>query len=121
MLKPKTTGPQQCIFCQVAAHESPAQIEYEDADVMGFWDVNPKAPVHVLVIPKKHITSVLELEDQDVTLVGKMVLAAKKVAEKKKISENGYRLVINVGRHSGQIVEHIHLHLLGGKQLGTMV
>jgi histidine triad (HIT) family protein len=110
-----------CIFCAIAKKESPATLEYEDEDVVAFWDVNPKAKVHILIVPKKHIPSVTALQEGvDELLIGKMVMVAKKLAEKKGIADDGYRLVINAGKHSGQVVEHIHLHLMGGGPMGNM-
>jgi histidine triad (HIT) family protein len=109
-----------CIFCQIASKTSPADLEYEDSEVVAFWDVNPKAPVHLLIVPIKHIPSITALQETDAPLIGKMVMVAKHLAEKKGISEDGYRLVLNAGRHSGQVVDHIHLHLLGGKILGDV-
>jgi len=109
-----------CIFCAIAKKESPATLEYEDEDVVAFWDVNPKAKVHILIVPKKHIPSITQLKEGDEILIGKMVMVAKKLAEKKGIAEDGYRLCINAGKHSGQVVEHIHLHLMGGGPMGSM-
>lgn len=109
-----------CIFCAIAKHESPANLEYEDDDMVAFWDIDPKAPTHILIVPKKHIPSVTELREENIPLMGKLIFAAKKLAEKKGIAEDGYRLCINAGKHSGQVVDHIHLHLLGGKILGPM-
>lgn len=109
-----------CIFCAIAKKESPATFEYEDEEIVAFEDANPKAVVHILIIPKKHIPSAAELQEKDAPMVGKMVLVAKKLAEKRGISENGYRLVFNVGKHSGQAVDHLHLHLMGGGPLGAM-
>ena len=111
---------ENCIFCQIASKESPADLEYEDSEVVAFWDVNPKAPVHILIVPVKHIPSIAVLSETDTPLIGKMVIVAKHLAEKKGISEDGYRLVFNAGHHSGQVVDHIHLHLLGGKILGDV-
>jgi len=109
-----------CIFCAIGAHQSPAEIEYDDEEVVAFRDINPKAPVHIVIIPKKHVASLTELQEEDAALAGKMILVAKHLAEEKGISEDGYRLVINAGKHSGQVVDHIHLHLLGGKILGDI-
>ena len=111
----------QCIFCGIGKKESPATLEYEDEDLVAFWDINPKAKVHILIAPKKHIRSVTELKKEDAELIGKMVLVAKDLAEKKGIAEDGYRLVFNAGKHSGQVVDHVHLHLLGGGPMGSMV
>ena len=107
-----------CIFCDIINKKSPAKILYEDDEIIAFPDINPSAPVHILVIPKKHIKSVNELETKDRAIVGKMILVAKKLAKENKINQSGYRLVINTGKDGGQIIEHLHLHLLGGKKLG---
>lgn len=96
-------------------------MQYEDDLVVAFKDIAPKAPVHVLIVPKKHIVSTATLEDGDEKIVGHMIRTAQKVAEQLNIAENGYRLVFNTRQHGGQIVDHIHLHLLGGQRLGSMV
>ncbi len=106
-----------CLFCKIANKETPADIVYEDDKFLAFKDINPQAPVHILVIPKKHIPSVDHLEVQDKELMGEMFLVAQKVAREKKLSPNGYRLVLNVGKEAGQTVNHLHLHILGGKTL----
>lgn len=106
-----------CIFCQIAKRELPATIIYEDESIVAFKDINPIAPIHYLIIPKKHIDSVNQLEPEDKELVGELFLVAKKIAKTEGIADNGYRLVFNVGKNSGQMVEHLHLHLLGGKKL----
>lgn len=106
-----------CIFCKIINKEMPSDIAYEDDNVIVFKDINPSAPIHLLIVPKKHIVSINDLKDQDKELVGYMFLIAKKVAEEQAISETGYRLIINVGRGGGQIVDHLHLHLLAGKEL----
>ena len=111
----------QCIFCAIANKQSPGELEYEDAAIAAFNDINPKAKVHVLIVPKKHIASVTELQESDIELVGRMVMIAKKLAEAKGIADDGYRLVFNAGKHSGQFVDHIHLHLIGGGPLGGIV
>ena len=107
-----------CIFCDIANKKSPAKILYEDDEILAFPDINPSAPVHILIIPKKHIKSANELEAENQVLLGKMILTAKKLAKENKIDQSGYRLVINTGKDGGQIIEHLHLHLLGGKKLG---
>lgn len=109
-----------CIFCEIGQRKSPAEIEYEDDLIVAFWDTNPQAPVHILISPKEHIKSLVDMDMTHADLLGKMVVAAKQLAEKKKIDQNGYRIVINTGPHSGQIVEHFHIHLLGGKELGPL-
>jgi histidine triad (HIT) family protein len=106
-----------CIFCKIAQKEIAAEIQFEDNEVIAFNDINPKAPIHILIIPKKHIPSVAELPENDGELALKLLLTAKKLAEEKGIAESGYRLQINVGREGGQIVPHLHLHLMGGKHL----
>jgi len=107
-----------CIFCDIINKKSPAKILYEDDEIIAFPDINPSAPVHILIIPKKHIKSANELEAENQVLLGKMILTAKKLAKENKIDQSGYRLVINTGKDGGQIIEHLHLHLLGGKKLG---
>lgn len=102
-----------CIFCKIANKEVKGEIIYENDKVIAFKDIHPKAVFHILVVPKKHIESVDKLEENDKELVGEMALAAKNIAEDNNIS--GYKLVINVGRDGGQIVDHLHMHLLGGK------
>ena len=107
-----------CIFCDIVNKKSSAKIIYEDDEILAFPDINPSAPVHILIIPKKHIKSVNELKTEDQALLGKMILVAKKLAKENKIDQPGYRLTVNVGKDGGQIIEHLHLHLLGGKKLG---
>jgi len=106
-----------CLFCKIIKKEIPAEIIFEDKDVIAFNDINPIAPVHVLVIPKKHIASVVGAAQEDTLLMGKLIMTAKKIADDLKISEKGYKLLIRVGKGGGQEVEHIHLHLLGGAKL----
>ncbi|ACZ61553.1 histidine triad nucleotide-binding protein [Dehalococcoides mccartyi] len=107
-----------CIFCQIVKGEIPAQIVYKDEDLVTFKDINPQSPVHILIIPRRHIANLTELDEADTELAGKMILLAGKLAREMDISESGYRLVINSGREGGQVVNHLHLHLLGGRQLG---
>jgi len=106
-----------CIFCNITKHKTPADILYEDDDVMVFRDINPQAPVHLLTIPKKHISKISEMEVEDQQLVGKIIYIAKQIAQEQGISESGFRMVFNNGRHGGQDVHHIHLHLLGGRPM----
>jgi histidine triad (HIT) family protein len=103
-----------CIFCKIAQHQLPSKIEYEDRDFIAFDDIAPKAPVHILVIPKKHLDSVKSLDQKEALLAGKLILIAKKLAQKNKLE--GYQIVFNVGKEGGQIIPHIHLHLLGGNR-----
>lgn len=103
-----------CLFCNIVKGKIPSEKVYEDNDVYAFKDVNPEAPVHILIIPKRHIKSVDELEETDKELVGHIFLVAKKLAKENKL-KNGYRLVSNIGEEGGQSVEHLHFHLLGGR------
>lgn len=105
----------ECIFCRIAAGKIPADKVFEGNEVVAFRDVNPQAPQHVLIIPRQHIESVNELKEEDASLVGRMVLAAKEIAAKLEVAQSGYRLVLNTNRAAGQAVFHIHLHLLGGR------
>ena len=105
-----------CVFCDIVARRSPATIEYEDAEILGFRDLYPKAPIHVLLIPKRHVESVMALAPEDALLVGRLVLAAKALGEAKGLSERGYRLAIHCGPEGGQIVYHLHLHFLAGRR-----
>jgi len=102
-----------CLFCKIANKKTPAEIVYENDKVVVFKDIHPRAPIHLLIVPKKHITSVDHLELQDKELVGELILAAQKIAKEKKL--NGYKLIINVGRSAGQVIDHLHLHLLSGE------
>lgn len=103
-----------CLFCNIVKGQIPSEKVYEDNDVYAFKDVNPEAPVHILIIPKRHIKSVDELEETDKELVGHIFLVAKKLAKENKL-ENGYRLVSNIGEEGGQSVKHLHFHFLGGR------
>lgn len=111
---------EKCLFCQIAKKNLPAKVVYEDEEVLAFDDINPKAPIHLLIIPKKHIESIRELKPEDSAVMAKMILTAQKLAKEKGIESKGYRLVINTGSDSGQVVDHLHLHLLGGKNLSAM-
>ena len=102
-----------CVFCQIIKKKLPAEIEYEDKDVIAFKDINPQAPVHILIVPKKHIPSLNEFKDKDFRLISKIFKIAQKLAQKKGIQE-GYQLHLNVGKKAGQVVFHFHLHLMGG-------
>jgi len=107
-----------CIFCKIAKKEIGASVVREDDDIIAFIDKEPQAPVHVLVIPKKHIEKVNAMTKEVEPIIGKMIAAANQIAADKGISTSGYRLVINCGKDGGQLVEHLHLHLLGGRALG---
>ncbi len=108
-----------CIFDKIVAGQIPSDIVYQDDAVMAFKDINPKAPTHILIIPKKHIVSISHLTREDLPLMGHMMEAAKKVAAHQGLQ--AYKLVINTGADAGQVVMHLHMHLLGGKKLETPV
>jgi len=108
---------EECIFCRIVAGEVPGDIVYQDEDFLAFRDILPKAPIHVLIIPKTHITSAAELTEGQQTLAGRLIIIAKNLAEKEGIAKKGYRLVINCGPEGGQVVPHLHLHLIGGRKL----
>lgn len=105
------------LFLKIINREIPADIVYEDDDVLGFSDINPQAPTHVLVIPKKRIATINDIQTEDAELVGKLFLAAQTIAKNKGFAEDGYRVVMNCNQAAGQTVYHIHLHLLGGRDL----
>lgn len=106
-----------CLFCKIRDGEIPGDKVYEDDDVIAFRDVNPQAPTHILVIPRKHIATINDLEIGDAAVTGKMVLAAKKIAAEEGIDQHGYRLVLNCNEGAGQTVFHIHMHLIGGRRM----
>jgi histidine triad (HIT) family protein len=106
-----------CLFCKIRDGDIPADLVYENDDVLAFRDVNPQAPTHVLIVPKKHIATVNDLDETDVRLSGEMYLAAKSIAASEGIDEDGYRLVVNCNSRAGQTVFHIHMHLLGGRAM----
>jgi histidine triad (HIT) family protein len=106
-----------CIFCKIASGEIPADKLYEDDHVVAFRDLNPQAPTHALVIPKEHIATLNDLEESNQAVMGRLFLAAKAVASQQGLAGDGYRTVVNCNNHGGQTVYHIHLHLLGGRQM----
>ena len=106
-----------CIFCKIAGGEMTADVIFEDDDVIAIRDISPKAPTHVLVIPRRHISTLNDLGESDVEIVGRMVQAAQKIALQEGIADGGYRTVMNCNTDGGQAVYHIHLHLLGGRQM----
>jgi len=107
----------ECIFCQIVSGKIPSEIVHQDEEVITFRDINPQAPIHLLIIPKKHITSLADLSEADSPLMGHMVSIANQLARQEGVTESGYRLVINSGKEGGQLVPHLHLHLLGGRHL----
>ncbi len=106
-----------CLFCKIVDKSIPANIAYEDEEVMAFHDISPQAPHHVLIIPKKHIPTLNDIEDNDVELVGKVVKCAKHLAAEMGVADSGYRLVMNCNSDAGQAVFHIHCHMLAGRTL----
>jgi len=107
----------ECIFCKIISKKIPAKIIYEDESVMAFEDTNPQAPVHALVIPKKHISTTLDIKDEDNALIGHLFQTAGKIATGKGIAERGFRLVVNTNPEAGQTVYHVHIHILGGRHM----
>ena len=105
----------ETLFTKIIKREIPADIVYEDDEIIAFNDINPQAKVHILIVPKKLIPTINDIEQMDAELIGKMVIVAKELAHKNRIAENGYRLVFNCNEQAGQTVFHIHLHLLGGR------
>ena len=108
---------QDCIFCKILRGEIPSEFVHEDEDVVGFKDQNPQAPVHELFVPRIHVETTNDVDEEGASLLGKLVLAGAARARANGIAESGYRLVLNCQGHGGQSVFHIHLHLLGGRQL----
>ena len=108
---------ENCLFCNIVSRDIPADIIHEDDQVIAFRDVNPQAPVHVLIVPHRHISTVNDLTDKDQSLIGHMILTAGQIARQLGIDDSGYRLIMNCNQEGGQTVFHIHLHLLGGRQL----
>ena len=111
---------EDCIFCKIIKGEIPSNKVYEDDEIVAFNDINPMAPVHILVIPKKHIESANEIKEEDELLIGKIFTVIKKLAKENNL-DNGYRVVNNCGEDGGQAVKHLHFHLLGGRKLKTEV
>ena len=108
-----------CVFCQIIAGEISSKSLYQDEEVIAFRDINPVAPTHVLIVPKKHILSLAHLPDDEMPLIGHMARVANRLAEEEGILERGYRLMISTGNEGGQVVPHLHMHLLGGRRLSA--
>jgi histidine triad (HIT) family protein len=106
-----------CLFCRIARKEIPAKLVHEDDDVVAFEDINPQAPVHVLVVPRRHVASLNDLGAGDDALVGKLLRVAAGIARARGVAEPGWRAVVNVGKEGGQLVFHVHLHVLGGRPM----
>ena len=111
----------ECIFCQIVAGKIPADIVYQDDSFLAFRDIHPQSPKHVLIVPKAHIASLTKATIGQRELLGNLLLLAKELAEREKVAAKGYRVVINSGSEGGQIVPHLHLHLLGGKKLNDLL
>lgn len=108
---------EDCLFCKIASGETPSDKVYADGEVFAFRDISPAAPTHILVIPVRHLTGVADASDEDRALLGKMLLAANRIAEEQGLAEKGFRYVINTGEDGGQSVFHLHLHVLGGRKM----
>ncbi len=106
-----------CLFCKIRDGEIPADIVFENDDVLAFSDINPEAPIHLLIIPRKHLATVNDIENADEKIMGKLFSAAKYIANEKGVSEEGYRLIVNCNAQAGQTVFHIHMHLLAGQEM----
>lgn len=112
---------QDCVFCKIVDRQLPSTVVYEDDKVMAFNDINPVAPIHVIIIPKEHIANVNGLTEENAQVMGDIHLAAKKIAEKLGIADKGYRLINNCGPDAGQTVFHLHYHLIAGVKLGAKI
>lgn len=112
---------EDCIFCKIIKGEIPSAKVYEDDEILAFKDIQPAAPIHILVIPKKHIPSLVQLEKEDEILIGKIYTTINKIAKEQGVLDKGYRVIVNCGKDGGQEVEHLHFHLLAGKSLGEKI
>lgn len=110
-----------CLFCKIIKGEIPSNKVYEDDEILAFYDINPAAPIHILVIPKKHIDSLAKIEKEDELLIGKIYVVINKIAEEKGFKEEGYRVIVNCGKNGGQEVMHLHFHVLAGTKLGEKI
>ena len=110
-----------CIFCKIIRREIPANILYEDEEIIAFRDIQPAAPIHILVIPKKHIPSLVQLQKEDEILIGRIYTIINQIAQEQGVSQKGYRVIVNCGSDGGQEVGHLHFHLLAGKKLGEKI
>ena len=112
---------EDCIFCKIIKGEIPSEKVYEDEEILAFKDIQPAAPIHILVIPKKHITNLMEVSNSDSELMGKIVAVMQKIAKQLNIDEKGFRIISNCGPDSGQEVMHLHFHLLAGRTMGPKI
>lgn len=109
-----------CVFCQIVAGKIPSEKLFEDEEIIAFRDISPKAPSHILVVPKKHLSSLASVGRADESLLGRLMIAAKRVAEDEGLASKGFRVVVNSGLEAGQEVDHLHVHVLGGRKMGVM-
>ena len=112
---------EDCLFCKIIEGQIPSQKVYEDEDVLAFNDINPVTPIHILVIPKKHIISLAHMQDGDEEIVGKIYKVINKISEEQEFKDDGYRVIVNCGENGGQVINHLHFHILAGKKLGVKV
>ena len=112
---------EDCLFCKIADGKIPSNRVYEDEEILAFYDINPAAPIHILVIPKKHITSLAHIEKEDEAIIGKIYGVINKISEEKGFKDDGYRVIVNCGKNGGQEVMHLHFHILAGTQLGEKI
>ena len=112
---------EDCLFCKIIKGEIPCKKVYEDEEILAFYDIHPAAPIHILVIPKKHIASLAHLRKEDEAIVGKIYSVMNQIAEEKDFNKDGYRVIVNCGKNGGQEVMHLHFHVLAGKQLGEKI
>ncbi len=112
---------EDCLFCKIIKGEIPSEKVYEDEEILAFKDIQPAAPIHILVVPKKHIISLAYIEKEDEIIIGKIYSVINKIAKENRFKENGYRVIVNCGKDGGQEVMHLHYHLLAGKNLGEKI
>lgn len=112
---------EDCLFCKIVKGEIPSSKVYEDKEILAFKDINPAAPIHILVIPKKHIASLADMEKEDEKVVGRIYGVINQIAEEQGVKQNGYRVIVNCGKDAGQEVMHLHFHLLAGTKFGEKI
>ena len=112
---------EDCVFCKIIKGEIPSEKVYEDEEILAFKDINPAAPIHILVIPKKHIATLLDVKPEDNYLISRIYTVINQIAKDIGIEKEGFRVIVNCGKNAGQEVMHIHFHMLGGKKLGTKI
>ena len=110
-----------CIFCKIIDKEIPSKIVYEDDEIIAFNDINPVAPIHILVIPKKHISSAVDIDEKNEEIIGRIFLVINKIAKKQGFDKEGFRVISNCGNNGGQEVMHLHFHIIGGTKLGNKI